>query len=176
MLFETFMAERDRLIDQLEAKEINKTEYIEENYRRFVEGVKPPEIGIKTVEEGIVAYHFYNTKAKKMMIEGNEVYYRDPYKAKQLHDDAYDHYLKKDSVSMAIVEIMNYQEMEAYFVNLQSEELSQELYEITLPTYHRVILHSKDKRLLNRLRKHNVFYEGLRASKIDDYVNTKYYE
>lgn len=59
------MAERDVLIDQLEDKIISKTQYIEENYERFVEGVKPPSTQIKSIDEGIVAYHYYNTKAKK---------------------------------------------------------------------------------------------------------------
>jgi hypothetical protein len=175
-VFETFMARRDQLIDQLEANEISKAEYIEENYKQFVEGVQAPSIHIKTVEEGIVAYHYYNTKAKKMMIEGNELYYRDPYQAKKYHDGAHDQYVKKDAVTLAVIELMNYKGMEAYFVNLQSEDLNSHLYEIVLLDYHRVIFHSKDKRLLNRLKKNHVFSDELRPSKIDDYVNTKYCE
>jgi len=176
MCFKTFMAERDVLIDQLEAKEISKTEYVEANYTDFVEGVNPPTTRIQSVEDGIIAYHYYNTRAKKLMIEGNDCYYRDPYHAKQLHDSAHDQYMKKDTVTMAVVELMDYQQMEAYFVSLQSEDLNKELFEIVLNSYHRVIFHSKDKRLLNRLRKNEVFSEALQASKIDDYVNTKYCE
>ncbi len=176
MSFYAFMAERDILIDQLEEKAITKTIYIEDNYDQFVDGVKPPTTVIKSVEEGIVAYHYYNTKAKKLMMEGNDCYYRDTYRAKQLHDLAHDQYLKKDTVTMALVELMNYSEMEAYFVTLQSEELNKELFEIILTGYRRVIFHSKDKRLLNRLRKNGVFSEKFQASKIDHYVNTKYCE
>lgn len=176
MLFETFMARRDALIDQLEAKTLSKSAFIEANYQEFVDGVKPPSTVIKTVEEGIVAYQFYNTKAKKMMIDGNEAYYRDPQFAKRCHDSAHDQYIKKDAVTTAIVELMAYQDMEAYFVTLQSEDLHETLYEIVLTAYQRVIFHSKDKRLLNRLRKHGVFSEEIRASQIDDYVNTKYSE
>lgn len=176
MSFEVFMAERDILIDQLEEKAITKTTFIEDNYDQFVDGVKPPTTLIKSVEEGIIAYHYYNTKAKKLMMEGNECYYRDTYQAKQLHDLAHDQYLKKDTVTMALVELMNYSDMEAYFVTLQSEDLHKELFEIVLNNYRRVIFHSKDKRLLNRLRKNHVFSEELQASKIDDYVNTKYCE
>lgn len=170
------MAERDLLIDQLEDKSISKIQYIEENYERFVEGVKPPSTQIKFVEEGIVAYHYYNTKAKKMMMMGNDCYYRDPYQAKDYHDTAHDQYIKKDTVTLAVVELMNYKDMEAYFVSLQSEDLHEELFEIVLTGYKRVIFHSKDKRLLNRLKKNGVFSDELRASKIDDYVNTKYCE
>ena len=170
------MAERDLLIDQLEDKSISKIQYIEENYERFVEGVKPPSTQIKSVEEGIVAYHYYNTKAKKMMMMGNDCYYRDPYQAKDYHDTAHDQYIKKDTVTLAVVELMDYKDMEAYFVTLQSEDLHEELFEIVLTGFKRVIFHSKDKRLLNRLKKNGVFSDELRASKIDDYVNTKYCE
>lgn len=170
------MAERDLLIDQLEDKSISKIQYIEENYERFVEGVKPPSTQIKSVEEGIVAYHYYNTKAKKMMMMGNDCYYRDPYQAKDYHDTAHDQYIKKDTVTLGVVELMDYKDMEAYFVTLASEDLHEELFEIVLTGYKRVIFHSKDKRLLNRLKKNGVFSDELRASKIDDYVNTKYCE
>lgn len=170
------MAERDVLIDQLEDKIISKTQYIEENYERFVEGVKPPSTQIKSIDEGIVAYHYYNTKAKKMMMMGNDCYYRDPYQAKDYHDTAHDQYIKKDAVTLAVVELMAYKDMEAYFVTLASEDLHEELFEIVLTAYKRVIFHSKDKRLLNRLKKNGVFSDELRASKIDDYVNTKYCE
>ncbi len=176
MSFDAFMAERDILIDQLEEKEITKTTFIEDNYDQFVDGVKPPTTLINSVEEGIIAYHYYNTKAKKMMMEGNDCYFRDAYQAKQLHDLAHDQYLKKDTVTMALVELLNYKDMEAYFVILQSEELNEELFEIVLTNYRRIIFHSKDKRLLNRLRKNGVFSEEFQASKIDDYVNTKYCE
>jgi hypothetical protein len=176
MLFETFMMRRDELIDQLEAKTLSKADFIEANYREFVEGVKPPSTAIRTVEEGIIAYQYYNTKAKKLMIEGDNDYYRDPRYAKQCHDRAHDQYVKKDAVTTAIIDLLGYQNMEAYFVSLQSDELHKELYEIVLTAYHRVIFHSKDKRLLNRLRKNGVFFEEIRPSIIDDYVNTKYSE
>jgi len=176
MLFKIFIEKRDDYIDRLEAKELTKSEFIEVNYETFVEGVKPPTTQIKSVEEGIVAYQYYNTKAKKLMIDGNELYYRDPYQAKKFHDTAHDQYIQKDAVTMALVELMAYKEMEAYFVSLQSEELHEELFEIVLTGYQRVIFHSKDKRLLNRLRKNDVFSEQIRPSKIDDYVNTKYCE
>lgn len=170
------MAERDLLIDQLEDKRINKIQYIEKNYDRFVDGVQAPSTQIKSVEEGIIAYHYYNTKAKKIMMMGNDCYYRDPHQAKEYHDTAHDQYIKKDTVTLALVELMAYKDMEAYFVTLASEDLNEALFEIVLTAYRRVIFHSKDKRLLNRLKKNGVFSDGVRASKIDDYVNTKYCE
>lgn len=111
-----------------------------------------------------------------MMMMGNDCYYRDPYQAKDYHDTAHDQYIKKDAVTLAVVELMAYKDMEAYFVTLASEDLHEELFEIVLTAYKRVIFHSKDKRLLNRLKKNGVFSDELRASKIDDYVNTKYCE
>ena len=176
MSFDAFMAERDILIDQLEEKVITKTTFIEDNFEQFVDGVKPPTTEIKTVEEGIIAYHYYNTKAKILMMQGNDCYFRDAYQAKHLHGLAHDQYLKKDTVTMALVEVLHYENMEAYFVTLESEELNEELFEIVLTNYRRIIFHSKDKRLLNRLRKNGVFSEVLQASKIDHYVNSKYCE
>ncbi|MBN2897395.1 MAG: hypothetical protein JXO44_01375 [Clostridia bacterium] len=170
------MTQRDALIDQLEAQTLSKTAFIEENYKCFVEGEKPPRTAVETVEEGIMAYHYYNTKAKQLIIEGNASCFRDPRHAKRCHDGAQEQYGKKDAVTTAIVALLDYKDMEAYFVNLHSEDLAQELYEIVLTTRHRVIFHSKDKRLLNRLRNHGVFSEEIQPSKIDTYVNSKYGE
>lgn len=175
-VFETFMCKRDDLIDQLEAGDLTKADYILRNYEIFVEGVTPPSLSIQTVKNGIIAYHYYNTMAKKLMMDGSDNYFRDPHRAKKYHNKGQDQYVKKDSLVLSIIELLAYENMEAYFVTLASENLQEQLFEIVLTNYRRVIFHSKDKRILNRLRKNGVFSEIPRTSKINDYVNTKYCE
>lgn len=170
-----FFEKRNDLIAQLEKKEITKTKYIEENFRLFVDGKEDPdEIRISTIDEGIVLYHYFNTKAKYLFIMGQELYYRDTYRAKAIHDEALDYYSKKDKITLLILEKMEYKEMDAYYVEAESEELSDSLYEIVLVNYTNVIFHSKDKLILNRLMKNGVFKNQKLKSKIHDYINTKY--
>ncbi len=176
MKFNEFITERNRLIDCLESKELSKSDYIEQNYKKFVDGISEPSTDIQNLDEGLIAYHYYNILAKKLIMEGNDAYFRDPFYAKKCHFEAYSNYTKKDRVTMAIMDILGYKDIEAYFVKLESENLNESLYEIVALNYFRVIFHSKDTRLLNRLRDKGVFCEGIKNSKIDDYINTRYVE
>jgi hypothetical protein len=69
---------------------------------------------------------------------------------------------------------MNYENIEAYFIEMESEKLKNVLYEVVLKNYKFAVLHSKSIWILNTLIKRNVFSENIQKSVIDYYVNGLY--
>ncbi len=57
---------------------------------------------------------------------------------------------------------------------MNSKALEGELFEIVLKDYEKVIFHTRDKLILNRLKKNGCFIDGIRDSLIDEYINEKY--
>lgn len=169
-----FIDHRNYLINRLEADEIDKTEFIEMNAEYFKDGEHCPIKTIKTVDEGIFNYQYYNSKAKMSMLKSNELEFRNPRQSQKYYDDCFDFYYKKDRVTEEILELVKYKNVEAYFIKLNSQDLHGELFEILLLDHHRAILHSKCKRILNRLKKAGVFCEDCKKSAICEYINTKY--
>ena len=85
-----------------------------------------------------------------------------------------EHYLLKDQATMALLEIVSYKNLEAYYLEMRSERLSGKLFEIVFTDRPLAILHSMDVRIQRKLEKQGCFSEGKKKSLIDDYVNTKY--
>ena len=75
---------------------------------------------------------------------------------------------------MRLLEMINYENVESYFIDLKSRRLRGVIFEINIKSIDKVILHSKSKVLLKKLRENHVFDESLRPSLIDSYVNKSY--
>jgi len=160
------------LIQKLENGELDKTEFILENHK-LLEGYTPQNFRVGSIDEGVVKYHYFNTKAKKLMIDADELEYRDPRTSNRLKENAYDLYLKKDKITLEMLEFVNFQNIEAYFIKMNSRYLEGAIYEICFSDLDKVILHSKDKRILYKLKCAGCFHESARDSAIESYVNTK---
>lgn len=162
------------LIDQLEAGLLTKEDFILENYK-VLEPYENVSVTVSTVDEGILKYHYFNTKAKKMMLDADEIEFRSPYESNKLKNLAYDWYLKKDQVTFQLISMVEAKAMNAYFIHMNSRSLEGQIFEIDFIEHDRVVLHSKDRRILHKLKVAGCFNEERKASKIQTYVNTKIY-
>lgn len=171
---EALCIRRLELIEQLELGELSKEDFIMENYQ-MMQPYQKVSYEISSVEEGILKYHYFNTMAKKLMLEADAIEFKNPNKCENLRDKAFDFYLKKDKITLKMLEFVEFKEVEAYFIHMKSKSLEGLIYEIRFNSHEKVVLHSKDRKILYKLKEANCFFDERMASVIDDYVNTKIY-
>jgi DNA-binding protein Fis len=99
---------------------------------------------------------------------------KHPHVARKYGRKAGYYYNQKDWSTLKLLEHLDFQNVEAYFIKVNSKALKDKLYEIVLKDFESVILHSKSEYMLKRLREEGVFVEGVRRSLIDSYINQKY--
>ncbi|MDH8678885.1 hypothetical protein QE109_12035 [Fusibacter bizertensis] len=171
---EAFCQKRIELITLLEQGQLTKENFIIENYE-LMSGFKRVNYQIESIEEGILKYHYFNTMAKKLMLEADAIEFKDYTNCVKLKDRAYDFYSKKDKITLSMLEKVEFKEVEAYFIHMNSRTLEGQIYEIRFNNYEKVVLHSKDRKILYKLRETGCFSDEPIASVIADYVNTKIY-
>lgn len=172
---EAFYKNRDALIDALEAGTIDKTAYFEESLCFLKElGFKPGDIGGLDFDGAAVHYQYFNLMAKYHFMEEELKIFNQPKQAAKHKEMGFDFYTKKDQVTMRFLELCEYKGIRAYFIAMQSKALEGQLFEIVFEEENRIVLHSKDKRILYRLQSAGVFDENIQPSAIDEYVNTRY--
>lgn len=176
-VFDKFFANRDSLIIQFKNGDITKREFIEEHYH-FMQrlNLKPFKNGIDSFEKGIYNYQYYNMYAKYcyMKSKDRKLIEKHPNIARKYGEKAGFYYHQKDKSTLKLLEFLDFQNVEAYYIKVKSKALKDKLYEIVLKDYDSVILHSKSEYMLRRLKEEGVFREGIRKSLIDNYINTKY--
>jgi hypothetical protein len=166
---------RDRTIDDLLAKKVEKNEFIKNNLDFFNNlGYVPKEGKLHSMEEGIFNYQYYNTMAKEANMIARELKYKDPFKAKDLRDKALRYYKKKDRETVKMLNFINFKGVRAYYIKTQSVSLRNTIYEIIVDGYDRVVFHSTDEKIKQSLIMNKVFLLKQQKSIIDDYVNTLY--
>lgn len=172
---EAFYANRDFLIDALEAGKIDKTEYFEESLKFLKDiGFKPQEVSTLDFDGAAMHYQYFNLMAKYHFMQGELKVFNQPKEAARQQDLGFDFYTKKDQVTLRFLELSEYKDIRAYYIALQSKALEGQLFEIIFEKENRIVLHSKDKRILYKLKDAGVFDERLQPSAIDEYVNTRY--
>ncbi|GEM_PF-184873 len=174
-LLTEFFEQRTRLINQLESGMISKRYYLEQCHDYFENrGISPFKPQASTFEEGLMNYQYHNTYAKyyKMMID--ESYTAAYAELKAFEKKMDDHYLQKDRATQEMLEIVDYINVEAYYLEMRSERLSGKLFEVVFTDRPMAILHSMDVRIQRKLKMQGCFLENPKRSLIDDYVNTKY--
>ncbi len=75
---------------------------------------------------------------------------------------------------MKVLKMLDYKNVEAYFVKVKSHNLKGKLYEIVCADCYKMILHSTNAQILKNLREEGVFCEQVKTSLIDGYINQKY--
>ncbi len=171
---EDYFKKRIELIELLETGVLDKEGFINENYA-LMSSFNPGGVKVTTVEDGIIKYHYFNTMAKKKMLESDAIEFKDAYRSRRLRDEAYDLYIKKDKITLNMLETVNYKGVEAYFILMNSRSLMGQIFEIRFNQYEKVVLHSKDRKILYKLKEMGCFSEEPIASVIATYVNTKIY-
>lgn len=73
-----------------------------------------------------------------------------------------------------MLKLVNYENVDSYYVKSKSKKLNNVLYEIVFYDYKEAIFHSTADWLLTILKENDCFIEGKYKSLIDDYINTRY--
>ena len=163
---------RQALIDQYVKGDLTKSEYLTENYNAVLDlGIKPFK-NIDNAEKALFNYQYYNAMAKDAKMQAYNAKY--PEQEKLWFEKVNYFYEKKDKATLKILELSDYQNIEAYFITVRSKTLKGKLFEIVLNDFENVILHCSSEYILKRLRDEGVFDENTRKSLIDEYINQKY--
>lgn len=174
-VLERFIAGRDRLIDCLEVGELDKSAYLEAQYQALMElGVSPRRGGLDSIEEGLFNYQYYNVLAKRERIQSKDEEFRNPEASRKHRNQADRHYALKDRETVKIMELLNYQHVQSYFIETPARFLTGKLIEIIVDTYDRAVFHTADEGIINRLVRAGVFSEGIRPSIIQSYIESDY--
>ncbi|MCT4563594.1 MAG: hypothetical protein N4A68_04670 [Maledivibacter sp.] len=176
-VFDKFFQHRNSLFIKFNNGDITKREFIEEHYY-FIQklNLKPFTHRIDSFEKGIYNYQYYNMLAKYcyMKSKDRKLIEKHPYVARKYGQKAGHYYNQKDWSTLKLLEHIDFENVESYFIKVKSRALKNKLYEIVLKDFQDVILHSKSEYMLERLRFEGVFEEEIRKSLIDDYINQKY--
>ena len=174
--FEKFFEMRSSLIHQFAEGEITKRQFLEYNHDLVRRTHIKPFLRIDSYEMGMYNYQYYNVLAKYYNMLANEV--KNTRKHARYYNYYYNkgnnYYNEKDKATINLLEFLDFEGVEAYFINVNSKSLQDELYEVVLLDYDEAIFHSKSLRLLEILKKKKVFRKGFKDSLIDGYINEKY--
>ena len=172
LLFENH---RDFLIDKLETKEIDKAEFVVENYNFFIQSDLKPYKKISTIEEGLYNYQYYNTLAKYDKMKAKELKYTDPFVSVDFKKQGDKYYFEKERVTEKLIDLYGNNKIDAYYIQVTSKSLKGKLFEIVFVDLDRVILHSMDRKILRMLKNRKSFHKQIKKSIIDEYINSLYW-
>lgn len=166
-----FIIKRNEIIEKLDNGEISKDEFLEENYILLNRLSMKPFLKIDIVEKGIYNYQYYNILAKYHNNLANSSNGKNMKVYKREINKVNNYYYEKDRVVLETLELMNYEEIESYYIELYSKRLKNSIFEIVLINYEKAIFHSMNKDISNILTKKNILKNEIRQSKIHSYVN-----
>lgn len=175
-LFEEFYERRSFLIRQYEMGDLTKREFLEENFDSVRRLNLKPFSRIDSFEKGMFNYQYYNSLAKYYRMLAKDVRHT------RKHNRYYNYYFnkgnnyyhEKDRATLKLIEYLDFEGMEAYYIKVESKGLKGKLYEIVLHDYKEAIFHSKAEWLKEILIEREIFVEEKRKSLIDDYINQVY--
>ena len=175
-IFETFFKRRSYLIKELENGNITKKQFLEHNYNLVRRANMRPFLRIDNYEMGMYNYQYYNVLAKyyKMLAKESKNSKRSSRNYKDYINKGNNYYNEKDKATLGLLEFLEFKNMEAYYIDMNSRSLKGELFEIVLLDHEEAIFHSKSKKILDILKENKVFDNRLRKSKIDEYINETY--
>jgi len=173
-LMDQFFKNRDELIDKYTSGRMSKTAYIEENYKFIMSLNMTPFSGQLDFKQCIYNYQYYNILAKYANLQAQECAIFDPKGSDSYKQDEFEYYKYKDQATLSLLELVNYESVEAYFMHMQSNRLDGKIFEVVFKDFHRAIFHSMNPKILKQLRDHRVFSPVYKDSVIHSYVNSVY--
>ncbi|WXR61317.1 DUF6648 family protein [Peptostreptococcaceae bacterium AGR-M142] len=174
--FKKFIEQRDIMIQQLLQGDLNKRDYIEDSYFYLKDlNMEPYEI-IDEPLKAIYNYQFYNLRAKYIKLKLNDLIRKRSNLEKQAkyRQDINELYAKKDEATLSLMEVVNYKNVEGYYIKTKAKGLKNKLLEIVFYDFESVIFHSMHEEVLKKLKENKVFKEDMQLSLIDDYINERY--
>lgn len=174
--FERFYERRSSLIRQYEMGDLTKREFLEENFQSVQNTQLDPFVRVDSFEKGLFNYQYYNSMAKYYRMLAKDVKNKKKHKKNyQLYfDKGSNYYHEKDKAALALMEFIDFEGVEAYYIKVKSKGLQNKLYEIVLVDHKEAIFHSKAEWLKDKLVEKGVFQEKMRRSLIDQYINDSY--
>ncbi len=162
---------RQGLIDQYVKGDMSKNEYLKRNLEAVQSlGIEPFK-NIDTVEKGLFNYQYYNALAKNAKMTATKT---QSYELRQTClDESNYYYSRKDFATLAVLRLLDYMNVSAYYIRVNSKYLKGKLFEIVIHEY-QMILHSASTLILQKLIDENVFEDCVKESLIDGYINQKY--
>lgn len=171
--------------------DLTKNEFLEENFNTIERlGIKPFE-RIDNIKKAIYNYQYFNVLAKYSYRQAKEYSPRSKHK-KSLLEQSNNFYYEKDKVTMTLLKLLDFKNVEAYYVKVKSKKLQNRLYEIVIHDpdvlieintlsipfggmeADDLVLHSKNPYILKRLKEEGVFQDTKKKSLTDSYINQKY--
>lgn len=175
-IFKSFLENRNMVIEMLDRGEIDKREFLVQNYRLLTQISIIPKKDIASIEEGVYNYQYYNGMAKyhAMILSEQRNAGKSEKKLSELANKIENYYREKDKQTSALLEFVNYTGVDAYYIEMNSKRLEGTLFEINFYEFDKVIFHSKSEEIKENLIKNKVFSNEIKNSAIVDYVNTQY--
>lgn len=171
---EVFFKKRNDLISELSQGKIDKIAFLEKNYELIQNLNMKPLLNISSLEEGMYNYQYYNILAK-FFKQKSQLYSNNKKKQKKYNENlmkSNNYYAEKDKYLFRMIDFLDKDSSEAYFIDMNSKRLNNSLFEIVVKDVEFAIFHSMNEKILEKLYEKNIFINETRISKIDDYVNT----
>ncbi|MFM1524645.1 MULTISPECIES: DUF6648 family protein [Helcococcus] len=167
-----FIKLRNKYIDLLNLKKINKSEFNHNNNEIFSKINLRPFTVLDSFNKALYNYNYYNTKAK-LALEEFKLYRnsKNLKKAKLAENAKLNNYYLKDQAIIAMIELEESSKIEAYYVIMHSKNLKDQIFEIYFKEREKVILHTKNEIVKKLLISKRCFKEDIRQSLIDSYIN-----
>ncbi|MTI47017.1 MAG: hypothetical protein FH761_04215 [Firmicutes bacterium] len=175
-IFDKFFENRDSLIIQYRNGDMTKREFLQLNFDFIQQMRVKPFSKIDSYEKGMYNYQYYNVLAKYYTMLGVDMKRQGKHYNYFKHhlNKAHYYYNEKDKSTLKLLRHLEFENVEAYFIKVESKRLKDKLYEIVLKDYEFAIFHSKSNWLLKILKEEGVFISGKKKSLIDGYINEKY--
>jgi hypothetical protein len=172
--FDCFLQNRKNLIDLYNKGDLTKDEFIEENFYSVKSLRIKPFSKIDNLKKAIFNYQYFNVMAKYYQKKAH-ILNKKSYEAREdFLNISKDYYDKKDRVTLRLLNLIDYNNTTAYFVRVKSSKLKKKLFEIVIEDDDLIVLHSKNKKVLNTLKEEKIFVDEVRTSLTDNYINQKY--
>ncbi len=164
------LLERNRLIDQLDRCRMTKQEFHQANYQILQRWQMKPYPTIVSMEQGIYNYQYYNTMAKEYQRRATQVGAKGKPRIEQLIRN---YFTLKDECIHQMLSLTINEPVECYFINTESSLLRNRLLEIVYLNREKVILHTVNPRIIQKVKRMDLFIPEVRISRIHSYINAQ---
>lgn len=175
--FEKFFEHKDDLNRQFHQGDISKKEYIEENYYKLMEMGQKPYKYVDNVFKALYNYQYYNMTGKfyKLRLKEFEKYNKHPEKEREYYKKIQDCYYRKDQSTLKLLDLLDYYDVEGYYISVKSKDLKNKLFEIVVESHEiNAVLHSVNPMIVEKMKENGVFSTKSKKSVIESYINSRY--
>lgn len=170
-----FYKRRSKLIEDYTRGEMSKREFIINNFQLAYQ-MSGPYVKVDSFEKALFNYQYYNCMAKHYSMMASQC--KKSKKSKRTYNRYFSlgnsFYEKKDDVVCQILEILNYEFIQAYPIQTDSKRLDDKLFEIVALKRKEAIFHSISPKIRKILCDKGLFDINKRPSLIAEYINDTY--